>query len=309
MRHRSRVVFMDTPAALTRGESLPLYEKLRWAPDQYLSVVRQPNNQLPLLGQVEYRPGDRCARITFVMPEDAVSTDGMLTLLEDQMQEAGKRGAFCLRADAEDQSAELDALRRSGFTVYARQRVWRLNSYRKNRDETQQSPNRWTVETDRDGQTVRSFVNALVPPLVQAAEQLQDHRGTGLLYEQGGELTAYVRARSGSAGIVLHPLFHPAAEDVPGLMQALLNDLKNDDNKPIYLIIRSYQAWLESALDELDLQALKSQSVLVKHLAARVSVPVPAMQSLPLETRMPTVSSSTTASLQLISEIRGDQTN
>lgn len=293
-RHRSHALFMDTAAALTRGRSLPLHEKLRWVPNEYLSVVRQPNNLPTLLGQLEYRAGDRCGRISYMMPADAVETDGCLTLLDDLVRQAGARGASCVRADAEDQSAELDVLRRCGFNVYARQRVWKLDGQPRGRGSAENSPFRWAVETDRDKHTVRNFVNALMPPLVQAAEHLQDHRGTGLLYDQGGELTAYVHARAGSAGIVLQPLFHPAAEDVPGMMQMLLRDLRNDERKPVYLIIRSYQAWLESALDELEMTMLQRQSVLVKHLAVRVPATASSMQSIPLETRqMPTVSSTT----------------
>jgi len=49
-----------------------------------------------------------------------------VALLEGFVREAGARGARNLTAEAQDGTAEFDALRRAGFVIYARQQVFRL---------------------------------------------------------------------------------------------------------------------------------------------------------------------------------------
>jgi hypothetical protein len=85
---------------------------------------------------------------------------------------------------------------------------------------------------------------------------------------------AFVEGIYGPRGIYLLPLFHPTVENVDMLISDLLLHLSPLMGRPVYLAVRSYQSWIENALESLQTQAGERQALLVKHLAhtARVCV-------------------------------------
>jgi hypothetical protein len=82
-----------------------------------------------------------------------------------------------------------------------------------------------------------------------------------------GDVKCYVSLASGAQGIVLTPLIHPEVIDVDVKLASLLNCIPDRRRRPVYLCVRSYQAWLEPALEDLGAQAAPRQAVMVKHLA------------------------------------------
>ena len=80
----------------------------------------------------------------------------------------------------------------------------------------------------------------------------------------------YVSATQGVYGIVLAPLIHPEATDVSAKLASLISNLPDRRNRPVYLCVRSYQAWLEPVLADLGAQGADRQAVMVKHLARMV---------------------------------------
>jgi hypothetical protein len=71
----------------------------------------------------------------------------------------------------------------------------------------------------------------------------------------------------GMYGIVLTPLIHPEASNVSEKLSALISNLPDRRNRPVYICVRSYQAWLEPVLADLGAKAGLRQAVMVKHLA------------------------------------------
>jgi hypothetical protein len=81
----------------------------------------------------------------------------------------------------------------------------------------------------------------------------------------------YVNVSQGMYGIVLMPLIHPEVRDVSSKIASLVGRFLPDRrNRPIYLCVRSYQAWLEPALEDLGARAGERQAVMVKHLTRLV---------------------------------------
>jgi hypothetical protein len=80
----------------------------------------------------------------------------------------------------------------------------------------------------------------------------------------------------GAYGIVLTPLIHPEAVDVGSKISMLISHLPDRRNRPVYVCVRSYQAWLEPVLADLGAKAGQRQAVMVKHLARLVKDPVAA---------------------------------
>jgi hypothetical protein len=107
------------------------------------------------------------------------------------------------------------------------------------------------------------------------------------VYEQNGELLGYIEAIYGPNGIYLQPLIHPASEDVPRLLGSFLASLPFHLGRPAYFSIRSYQAWLENPLTELQAEPGERQALLVKHLAAAQRAPAYAVRNGAMEKHQP----------------------
>ena len=58
--------------------------------------------------------------------------------------------------------------------------------------------------------------------------------------------------------------------DVSAKIISLVSHLRDRRNRPVYLCVRSYQAWLEPALEDLGAVAGERQAVMVKHLTRLV---------------------------------------
>ncbi len=258
--------------SLTRGNPIGAWavlDNLRLEYGSYTKVLRQGGSNPTLIGQMHYTAGERAARLTFVTPERGLDSPGLAALLESLAWEAGERGACSLLAEVEESSPAFEVLRRTGFSVYGWQRVWKINEPINNNN----VPNVWETSNDLDALPIRALYQALVPPLVQTADPLVERAMTGLVYEQNGELLAYIEPTYGPMGIYLQPLIHPAVDDVLRLVRSFLGGLSFQLGRQVYLSIRSYQAWLENALSELDVEVSPRQALLVKHLVVQQRSP------------------------------------
>ena len=261
--------------------------RLNPALGSHTCVSPASNGGYPIIGQMQYTAGDRSARIRFLMPEDGLAQSNLAPLLENLCEQAGAWGAFHLLAEAEENSCAMEGLRRSGFSVYAWQRIWKLTQLPQNG----KSAARWQPAASVDEFNIRSLFQSLVPPLVQSAEPLATRRPTGWLYRQEGEILAYVEGIYGPNGIYLLPLIHPAVENVSQVLSNLLAHQPNPLGRPIYLAIRSYQAWLETVVRDLECEVGPRQALMVKHLVLQQRVLVTATRHSVLEkyTAEPTV--------------------
>ena len=113
---------------------------------------------------------------------------------------------------------------------------------------------------------MRSLFNNVIPGLIRQVEPFPAEGLRGLVYREREELLAYVELKYGLRGIWVQPFVHPDAEEVAGWLIDLLQ-LPHRFSRPVYLCIRSYQSWLEPALEELGAEAGPRQAVMVKHLA------------------------------------------
>ncbi len=243
-----------------------MLDHLRLEHGSYTSVVRPGGGKPPVFGQMHYTTGERLARMSFVVPTRALETPALNRVLDNLAWEAGNRGAFNLVAEVEENSPAFEVLRRAGYTVYGWQRVWEI---RQPQNQIANSSMTWIPISDMDDLAVRLLYQSLVPPLVQGAEPLQGHLFTGSLYRQHDEVVAYIEATFGPRGIFLQPVFHPAADGIVALLNAYLHGLQFQLGRPVYIAVRSYQAWLESAIEQsLDARPVCRQALMVKRLAA-----------------------------------------
>jgi hypothetical protein len=267
--YRNQSVFLDSELVLTRGPLLvpgALFSYLAPGVGLFTAVSQfDEKEEETVIGQIMHMMGSPFAHLTFVTPDEALDTTVLPDLLEYLIAIAGGRGAFRLLAEVDDRTTTFEVLRRASFAVYTRQRIWQLTRQVTRRE---RRPS-WRQATRQDALAIRLLYNNLVPGLVQQIEPFTtNQRPHGVVYQQNNDLLAYVELRYGHRGIWAHPFFHPDAQDVAERFIDLLQTMTTRGARPVYICVRSYQSWLEPAIEELGAEAGPRQAVMVKQLAS-----------------------------------------
>lgn len=277
-RYRRQSIFLHSSLLLTRGPVLisgALLSTLSPATGIFTSVsIADGDGGQVLIGQTVHTPGSQCAQLTFLVPDAALNSAALPALLEHLSAQAVEHGALRLVAEVEERTQAFEALRRVGFATYARQHIWRVDE----QPSPEPKASGWRPATERDLIAVRSLYNNLIPGLVQQVEPFPAERLHGMVYQQDDDVLAYVELKYGHRGIWAQPFIHPDVEEVSQCVTGLLRNLPIRPNRPVFVCIRSYQSWLEVALDDLGAEPLSHQAIMVKHLA----VPQKAFRSYPL---------------------------
>ncbi len=277
-RYRHQSVFLNTSLLLTRGPLLipgALLSSLAPAMGVFTSVsVENEDTYHVIIGQIIHTAGTQCAQLTFLAPDEALESDRVPPLLDHLSVQAVNRGAFRLLVDVDDSTIAFEALRKSGFGIYARQRIWRMKGH----PEGATHDVSWQGMSDQHTIAVRSLYNNIIPGLVQQVEPYPNEKSNGLVYRRGVDVLAYAEIKYGHRGIWVQPFVHPEAEEVAGHLIDSLQSLPYRLSRPIYLCIRSYQSWLEPVLQELGAEPGPRQAMMVKHLA----IPKKALRSITL---------------------------
>ena len=266
-RYRRQCLFLDSTRLLTQGPRLvsaeTLFSYLATATGifTYLSTIDDDPDQ-KLIGQVTINNGASCARLSYLAPDSALESAAMPALLDHLTAEMGAIGAYNLLAEVDEKLDAFEALRKAGFAIYARQRIWQLNGGPKG--EVCNTP--WKSGVSRDALAVRNLFCNLVPGLVQQVEPPPARRVPGQVYRQDGEIFGYVELHYGPRGIWAQPFIHPDADQISARLACLFLNLPFRNGRPVYFCVRSYQSWLELALEDLGAQPGPQQAVMVKRL-------------------------------------------
>jgi hypothetical protein len=273
---------------LTRGSPIGLGSTLAAINPRrgtFTGCYLQSRPPVRLVGQVVFRPGDRAARLSYLLPSSQTVTPAVVNLLDGLAEKAGERGVFSLLAELADTSPVLELFRRAGFVIYGWQRIWQLPVT----DEISRlSSPIWRPARERDDILVHALFQSLVPPLSQVADPFPIHRLPGLVYYQDDDVLAYVECHYGPTGILLFPFIHPEVKNVDILLQNVTSSLAPIMDRPVYLAVRSYQVWLESVLENITAKPADRQALLVKRLAQVQRVTVPARSVLAEQRRAET---------------------
>jgi hypothetical protein len=259
---------LDSALALTRGSPLgpiAFLSQLNPRNGIYTAIGYSSEENKRVIGQVKCVQGRRSAQLTYITPHSASNSSILPVLFEGLAYQAGQWGACSLLAEVDERDPLFEDLRRAGFVVYGWQKIFAL-PFRGGIDYHQ--PGLWHFAPPEADHSIRHLYQTLVPPLMQAADPLPKGRLYGLIHHDNKELMAYVESIYGPEGIYLLPLIHPDVENVKLLLANLEGYLSPLLGRKVYLAVRSHQAWLEIALD--DVVELKSsrQALMVKHLAS-----------------------------------------
>jgi hypothetical protein len=259
-RYRNDALTLDSTRALTRGQPLGAAGLLAYVnPTRHMYAAVANGNEASLVGGVVHSRGETYAKLLYLAPASRLDHAALPGLIEHLVTQVGEWGAFHVIAEIDETSDTFGALRRTGFSVYAWQRIWDVSEL-----STSTEIKNWSRARSVNRPALQSLYHQIVPQLMHPVEPLSKN-ARGLICD--GELKCYVSLTSGAQGIVITPLIHPEARDVDMKLASLLNCIPNRRGRPVYLCVRSYQAWLEPALADLGAVSAPRQAVMVKHLA------------------------------------------
>ncbi len=260
-RARKNSVSLDHARSLTRGNPLGAVGMLSYLnPSKYIYSLINDENAPPAFGGVIHTPNESFARLSYLAPVDSLEPHDSIKLIDDLLIKAGEWGAFYVIAEAEENKEAYPVLRKAGFSVYAWQRMWDLSHLKPAAVDIQ-----WQPVADIHLHEMQSLYYQIVPALMHPIEQApRQPRGLICFAEQ---LRGFVTLLTGPYGIVLMPFIHPETTDVAEKLVGLVQAIPSRRKRPVYLCVRSYQAWLEPVLEDMGARASERQAVMVKHLA------------------------------------------
>ena len=257
---REQAIGLDTARTLTRGNPLGavgLMAYMNPAKHIYSAIVNGEEDSV--LGGIIHSRDETFAKLLYLAPASQLGHPDLPSLIENLSAQAGAWSAFHVIAEVDEMSDAFVPLRRSGFSVYAWQRMWDVSQIAESSSGVE-----WTRVRSIHLQSLQNLYHQIVPPLLQPVEP-QPNGSIGWMCNEG--VKCYVSVSQGVYGIVLAPLIHPEATDVGLKLASLVASLPDRRNRPVYVCVRSYQAWLEPVLADLGAQGADRQAVMVKHLA------------------------------------------
>jgi hypothetical protein len=266
-------------------------------PNTHTAIGRAGKGK-PVVGQARFDHANHHARLSVILPADALNSMVLPGLLDYLAVQAGLSGALHFSAEVDEGSCVFEALRRAGFSVYGWQRVWKfpglVGPAPLPSPDGSGPTGPWRAFRPRtDLASAHTLYQSLVPALVQPMETPPGRHSRGLVYQSGSDVLAYADLVDGPLGIWVQPFVHPSTEEVMTLMAEMVGSIPHRRNKPVYVCVRSYQSWFESALEELGALPGPRQALLVKHLAIAErqtqSLRIPALQNHRAEQASPVV--------------------
>ena len=194
----------------------------------------------------------------YLAPAAASDHPELPALIDNLSAEAAAWGAFHVLAELDEDSPVFAALRRAGFSAYARQRIWDVSALTEAATRAV-----WPRARSFNMPAIQSLHHQIVPPLLQPIEPAP-RKAAGFICNEGEP--CYASTATGLNGVVIFPLIHPDARDVPAKLRSLINCLPNRAGRPVYVCVRTYQSWLEHVLEDLGAKPGPLQAVMVKHL-------------------------------------------
>lgn len=258
---REEAIGLDTARTLTRGSPLGAVGLMAYVnPARHIYSAIANGAQHSVLGGIIHSRDETFAKLLYLAPASQLGHPDLPALIENLATQAGEWGAFHVLAEVDETSDAFVPLRKSGFSVYAWQRMWDVSQIEETHPVIE-----WTKVKSVHVHSMQNLYHQIVPPLLHPVEPQPRDGALGWMCNEG--VKCYVGVSQGVYGIVLAPLIHPETIDVSGKLASLIASLPDRRNRPVYVCVRSYQAWLEPVLADLGARGADRQAVMVKHLA------------------------------------------
>jgi hypothetical protein len=243
-------------------------------PNRYpeTQILDRPGNECGF-AQLSHRKGSPSSHLRFLAPKEISESHSGSELIEALLTEAGRRQAQHILAEVEENTEEYDFFRREGFTIYARQEIWKGGPAVSKNDPRPEGLLR--SFQSGDAPAALGLYSSVVPSLVYQMEGFPKSPEGWVLYEEGG-LVGFFAALSGPLGLRVEPIFHPGARQVASWMTAWLSAPDFPTERPVYVCVRSYQDWVGPILRDAGFSMFSRQAV----FSRRIVVPIPFLEAI-----------------------------
>ena len=216
-------------------------------------------------GQIEKGQTKKFAQLSYLGCSENIQPLTVCRLLEALVKEAGSWKAWGVLADLPEGSELFEGFRKAGFTIWARQKVFKLTS----QEIPLSSTYSWREGSEFDKLAIDALSKQVVPTSVQLIDCLSDKSVDAMVaYQKDGRLGAFAKIEYGPKGIWASMTVHPDA-DVQALLSSLVQKVSHVLDRPVYLAVRSYQSRLETTVERMGFEASENQILLVKHLVLK----------------------------------------
>ncbi len=242
-------------------------------PQRSVCTLVAKSGKLATVAHLRFKTDDHLAQIVMLAPnlEEDVNDTLLMHLLDGIAVESGRRGAHILTAEVNENSPLFVTMRQSGFAVYARQEIWRLQG---TVNEVPALSGELAQETDDDTMDIQLLYSNIVPRLVQPIT-VPSRDSDGWVYRLGGRVQGYIAVSEGKRGIYLMPFLHPDSlgREAVAIIANAIQLIQKSGRTPVYVCVRRYQDWLVDALRDLGFTQWENQAVMVRHITAGVRQP------------------------------------
>jgi len=225
--------------------------------------------------QLSHRKGCPSSHLRFIAPKEIFANGSGSELIEALLVEAGRRQAQYILAEVEENTVEYEFFRREGFTIYARQEIWKGSPSVLEHDSHPQGLLRSFQPADSPA--ALGLYCSVAPSLVYQVEGFPKSPEGWVLYEEG-ELVGFFGTLFGPLGLRVEPIFHPGARHVSSWLAAWLSAPDFPTQRPVYVCVRSYQDWVGPILRDIGFSLLCRQAV----FSRRIVVLVPVLEAIRL---------------------------
>ncbi len=236
---------------------------LRPARGSYTCIGSEGSNASIVIGQVAWEGDSPSANLSFFAPYDLLDSAAAAAVLDELVCKAGDNGAFHVLAELDETHPFFEVLRKAGFGAYAWQRIWKIDAPHLVEKPTQSE---WRTAAGDDDIAIRALFQSQVPPVIQGIEHSMPQHSPAWVLRREGELAGYAEGVYGARGICIYSVFRPDLENMTHTLCDLLGQI-TAMGRPVYMVVRLYQAHIERNLRELGASESPLMAVLVKHLA------------------------------------------
>lgn len=239
------------------------------------AVICDQVEQETTFGQIEKNEPCDYAKIAYIGGLDYPDKKIVAAILESLTAAAGSWGSYGVLAELPEQSLLFEGFRLAGFSIWARQQIYRLSA------EADSGPQKiWRACSMRDLFDLKMLHSQLVPSFSQALAPLEHNYENGLVaYDAQGRCLGFAELCQGPKGIWAQPIISPEA-DVSFLLSRLAFAISNPTNRPLYLCARSYQPLVALSAEKMGCPKTSAQTLMVKHLVLRERIEQSALKKI-----------------------------
>lgn len=209
------------------------------------------------IGQVQIE--DESARLIFIYPGEKNIVKDLCDLVEGLGMRAAAMGAHYMLAAIEESNPLHYALCQCSYHPLFTQKYWKIGPFNRT---FSSAGIHWQPATSNDLLAIQSLLRVCVPPLVQPIWQLKPRNFPDLVYRTaaGVEGMAIIH-RYGDTSFI-NPFIHPGCSKP---IEALASLVLQVHSAEIYLLVPSFQNFLEKAQSQLKAVAILKQTIMVKY--------------------------------------------